>query len=512
MATGRLDVFFGSMFSGKCFKRGTNVLMYDGSTKRVENLVNGDSLMGDDSKARIVSNFHNGFRRLYTVRALESFYGGTFADDYTVTGNHILSLILASPIDEIGEDFDEKYTFYVYVQDHRIRYKLFPWAKFINRGEATLTAQEYAKIVRKNSAGDLLQINVKKFMSAGKEWQKMYMGYQVPVDFPEQPVTSDPYIIGDLIGDGKLDDIPQEYITNSAEVRIALLKGIIKRTGYSDGTHTVIELDDRRLVDAVLFIARSLGCRASYVIDLEQPLYCVYVNANFNVPFVGFHKKFNQPFGIQVCQLEVFEINKSEFFGFAVDGNHRFLLADCTVVHNSSAVLRKLSQYGELNKKTLYINHAMDTRSDKAFSTHSKITNQYPNVEMVKTGNLRNLSEEYLCNFDIIGIDEAQFFDEYLIEFVKNLVDKHKKYLIVVGLDGDFNRKKFGYILDLVPLADKVTKLHAYCKRCAERGPIVTALFSHIIKKPDNPETNEIIGAADEYIPVCRSCYLDLQN
>ena len=174
----------------------------------------------------------------------------------------------------------------------------------------------------------------------------------------------------------------------------------------------------------------------------------------------------------------------------------------------SSALIRKLSQLSgpPLFLSVLYINHSIDDRADTDFSTHSTLlkgqTLQYDTLKTSDIGSLISTAK----NYDVIGVDETQFFDAGIKDFVLELVEKHNKYVIVAGLDGDYRRNKFGYILDLIPFADNVTKLHAYCKPCAEeRKTLVTALFTHYKSKSDS---NVIIGDDAIYQAVCRKCYL----
>ena len=178
----------------------------------------------------------------------------------------------------------------------------------------------------------------------------------------------------------------------------------------------------------------------------------------------------------------------------------------------TSALLRKLTQLAEMGLSTLYINHGIDDRAQTHYSTHcSLLKDQKLNITTIKADSLSSLSVEFLKEFDVIGIDEAQFFDETLVSFVRDLVDVHKKYVIVVGLDGDFRRQKFGYILDLIPIADNVTKLHAYCKRCAEhKKTLVNALFTHYIAQEELDSTVNV-GGAEKYQALCRDCYLELE-
>jgi thymidine kinase len=99
---------------------------------------------------------------------------------------------------------------------------------------------------------------------------------------------------------------------------------------------------------------------------------------------------------------------------------------------------------------------------------------------------------------EVILINEGQFFDD-LEEFVKLMLSRGKK-IYVSGLDGDFERKKFGQILDLIPLCDKVTKLTSLCSLCKDG---TRAIFS----KRLTSETVQTVVGSDNYIPVCRSCY-----
>ena len=77
---------------------------------------------------------------------------------------------------------------------------------------------------------------------------------------------------------------------------------------------------------------------------------------------------------------------------------------------------------------------------------------------------------------------------------------KDKKKVYIAGLDGDFQRKKFGQMLDLIPLCDTVTKLTSLCNIC-KNGNL--GIFSKRITN----ETEQTVIGSDNYIPVCRSCY-----
>ena len=99
---------------------------------------------------------------------------------------------------------------------------------------------------------------------------------------------------------------------------------------------------------------------------------------------------------------------------------------------------------------------------------------------------------------DVILINEGQFFPD-LYDVVVDML-AHNKKIYICGLDGDFERKKFGQILDLIPLCDKVTKLTSLCSQCKNGTP---GIFSMRLTN----ETAQTVVGSDNYIPVCRKCY-----
>jgi thymidine kinase len=169
----------------------------------------------------------------------------------------------------------------------------------------------------------------------------------------------------------------------------------------------------------------------------------------------------------------------------------------------STELLRRLNIYAERDLKVLYVNSFLDTRTDKDFSTHNPTLKS---VGKIKSKKIKSLKECDYKSFDVLGIDEAQFIPDLYKDVIK-LVEYYGKYVIVAGLDGDFNRNKFGEVLDLIPICDSVDKLFPFCKKCWETRKIVTkALFS---KRITSGKDIIEVGAKDSYIPVCRNCYPD---
>lgn len=101
-------------------------------------------------------------------------------------------------------------------------------------------------------------------------------------------------------------------------------------------------------------------------------------------------------------------------------------------------------------------------------------------------------------NIDVVGIDEAQFLDQGLIDVCNQLANKGVR-VIVAGLDMDFQGKPFGPIPGLCAIADEVVKVHAICVKCG-----ALAYISHRLV---NNDKRVLLGEKQTYEPLCRDCY-----
>ncbi len=106
-------------------------------------------------------------------------------------------------------------------------------------------------------------------------------------------------------------------------------------------------------------------------------------------------------------------------------------------------------------------------------------------------------------DIEVVGIDEAQFFDDGLIE-VCNVLANRGVRVIVAGLDMDFSGKPFGPIPKLLAIAEYVTKVHAVCVKCGD-----LAHFSHRLTKNDKLV---LLGELDAYEPLCRDCFQSINS
>jgi thymidine kinase len=105
----------------------------------------------------------------------------------------------------------------------------------------------------------------------------------------------------------------------------------------------------------------------------------------------------------------------------------------------------------------------------------------------------------FTSEIDVVGIDEAQFFDEGLVNVCNELANNGVR-VIVAGLDMDFRGVPFGPMPALCAIADEVSKVHAICVKCGE-----LASYSHRTVKNDK---RVLLGETAEYEPLCRECYI----
>ena len=104
---------------------------------------------------------------------------------------------------------------------------------------------------------------------------------------------------------------------------------------------------------------------------------------------------------------------------------------------------------------------------------------------------------------EVIGIDEAQFFDDGLPEVCNELANRGKR-VIVAGLDMDFKGIPFGPMPALLAIAEEVTKVHAVCVRCGN--------LAYVSHRKVEGDRRVMLGELQEYEPLCRHCYNEIEN
>ncbi|CAM8995678.1 unnamed protein product [Rhodiola kirilowii] len=169
----------------------------------------------------------------------------------------------------------------------------------------------------------------------------------------------------------------------------------------------------------------------------------------------------------------------------------------------TTALLRRIKLEDDNGRSVAMIKSSKDTRyAVDSVVTHDGV--RFPCWAMPDLTSFRHkFGVDAYDELDVIGIDEAQFFGD-LYDFCCTAADKDGKTIIVAGLDGDFLRRSFGSVLDIIPLADTVTKLTARCELCGKR-----AFFT--LRKTEETQT-ELVAGSDVYMPVCRQHYVNAHS
>tara|TARA_B110001452_G_scaffold231582_1_gene208472 strand:- start:1216 stop:1758 length:543 start_codon:yes stop_codon:yes gene_type:complete len=175
------------------------------------------------------------------------------------------------------------------------------------------------------------------------------------------------------------------------------------------------------------------------------------------------------------------------------------LITGCMFSGKTSALINAAKMNKLLNKTVIIINYENDTR----YSDNNKVmTHSGTSVECIPCAKdlLFMLQDDlFIKKADVICINEGQFFDK-LVEFCVNMCELGKE-IHVCGLDGDYLRRPFGEILNLIPICDTYTKLYALCMNCKN------GTYASFTKKTIKTDNLIEIGSTEMYIPVCRQCY-----
>ena len=161
-------------------------------------------------------------------------------------------------------------------------------------------------------------------------------------------------------------------------------------------------------------------------------------------------------------------------------------------------LLRRLKRAKIAKQRVEIFKPCIDTRySETEVVSHDH--NAIPSTPVESSQNIMLMTGEV----DVVGIDEAQFFDMGIVDVCKYLADNGYR-VIVAGLDMDYRGVPFGPMPALMAIADDVIKVHAVCVRCG-----APAFISHRLVAT---EGQDLLGETDKYEPICRHCYNELQN
>jgi thymidine kinase len=156
-------------------------------------------------------------------------------------------------------------------------------------------------------------------------------------------------------------------------------------------------------------------------------------------------------------------------------------------------LIRRLRRAIIANQRVAIFKPAQDNRHDEA----RVVSHDDRSIHSISVDHSEAILNS-IADIQVVGIDEAQFFDENLPLVCKKLALKGMR-VVVSGLDMDFRGRPFGPMPALLAMSEYVTKLHAICPHCGN-------LATHSYRLSDDDET-VVIGAKDKYEPRCRICY-----
>eukprot|EP00898_Chlorokybus_atmophyticus_P000078 jgi/Chlat1/1070/Chrsp110S01577 len=179
-----------------------------------------------------------------------------------------------------------------------------------------------------------------------------------------------------------------------------------------------------------------------------------------------------------------------------IQSGHVEIITGPMFAGKTSALLQRMKDAAVAGRRILLVKSSKDTR----YARDNVVAHNGTRMPCFALPSLTLLPRSHYAEAEVIGIDEAQFFPD-LLDFCRLAADYDGKRLVVAGLDGDFQRRIFGAITELVPMADSVTKLAARCSCCGERAPFTLRTV--------NDDRTELIGGQESYMPVCRRHYVD---
>ncbi len=157
-------------------------------------------------------------------------------------------------------------------------------------------------------------------------------------------------------------------------------------------------------------------------------------------------------------------------------------------------LIRRLKRAKIARQRVEIFKPAIDIRySEENIVSHD--SNSIPSTPVENSSSILLMAS----GVDVVGIDEAQFFDDGIIDVCTELANNGTR-VIVAGLDMDFRRIPFGPMPALLSIADDVSKVHAICVKCGH-------LANYSYRLVDN-DKRVLLGEKNEYQPLCRRCYL----
>jgi superfamily II DNA or RNA helicase len=513
---GLIDVYAGA---GKCMCKNTPIIMYDGSIKMVQDVKVGDQLMGDDSTPRNVLSLARGRETMYDIIPNKG-------DKYTVNESHILSLKSSfnhSKKYKKGEIYDISIKDYLnlpksfhgpggpllgyrvgvdfpYKEVDIEPYFLGIWIGDGSKRNLGITNIDIPIIDYCYEYARRLELDIRKCDSNTTRCPSYFI-----TSHNKKPNS----LIESFHKYNLLNNkhIPHDFKCNSRQVRLELLAGIIDSDGSLNHENYDIIQKNKKLFDDIIYLARSLGfaaykkeCKKScmYKGEKREGTYyrtTIHGKGLEEIPVKCERKKAKPRKQIKdalVSRIKVIKKEEDNYYGFELDGNHRYLLGDFTVTHNTVMGIKLITL---IKKKTLIIVHKGFLSDQwieriKEFCPDAKIgliQGQIIDIEnkdivigMLQSLSMKEYPQDLFKSFGFLILDEVHHISsETFSRAMQKIVTKHS-----LGLSATMNRKDGLSFVFKMFLGDVVHK--------EKRDDGTQVLVKAIKYNNPDPEYNEV--------------------
>jgi len=444
-AKGNIIGLWGPPGNGKCFAKDTQILMYNGICKNVQDIQVGEVIMGDDSKPRNVLSLGRGIDEMYEIKQNNG-------ESYTVNSEHILCL-KSYNLNFIKKINNDKFKLqYFDKKNLKIKYIYF------NNFE---DASNHLENIINNEQDNIIEITVKDYLKLSNHIKNKLKGYRTGVEFSKKTVDEDPYLIGLYLGCKDLNQLNlNDYKVNDRETRLKLLAGIIDSGGYYNETmkHFEIIQKNKNLADDILYLVRSLGFVGnqykiikSFKDNEENKLeeyyrIQIYGDKLEEIPILNIKKPYNETNktkDVLVYGFKVIYKEKGDYYGFTLDGNNRFLLGDFTVTHNTSLIKEGIAI--AMNKPFIFI--SLGGASDASFLEGHSYTYEGSIYGQIVNGLMTSKCMNPVIYFDELDkISKTSKGDEItniLVHLTDPVQNNHFRDKYFHGIDIDLSKATF---------------------------------------------------------------------
>lgn len=467
---------------GKCTSKNTPIMMYDGSIKMVQDIKVGDQLMGDDSTPRNVLSLARGREMMYDIIPNKG-------DKYTVNESHILSLKCSTNHSKKyrkGEIYDISVKDYLnlpkcfhgpagpllgfrvgldfpYKKVDIDPYILGYWLGDGNSGNAGITSEEYEVVCYFKEYCEKINCNI--IQNKDSITTRHSLHYSISGKQINNKRTPN-VLLNNLRKYNLINNkhIPHDFKCNSRENRLELLAGLIDSDGSLMGNGYDIIQKNEKLLDDIIYLARSLGfaaykneCKKNCIYKGEKregTYYRTFIHGKGleEIPVKCERKKClprKQIKDALVTRIKVVKKEEDDYYGFELDGNRRYVLGDFTVTHNTIMALYIIAK---LKLKTLVIVHKEfllnqwiekineflpDAKIGKIQGQIIDIEDKDIVIGMLQSLSMKEYPEDTFDSFGFTIIDETHHLAAEV--FVRSLQKIVTKYIL--GLSATMERK-----------------------------------------------------------------------